>query len=70
MCAGRKISASLSYVTVREEGTMERARGEQDASCAIAFPPFPHLGWLVTTCTFLTVNKLRDIKYSGFFIVL
>jgi hypothetical protein len=28
---GRKISPSLSYVTVRGEGKMKRAREEQDA---------------------------------------
>jgi hypothetical protein len=41
---GRKISASLGYVTVRGDGTMGRARGEQDALCAIASPlPIPRL---------------------------
>jgi hypothetical protein len=40
---GRKLSASLSYVTVREE-KMERSRGSK----TIASPPSPYLGWLAT----------------------
>jgi hypothetical protein len=41
---GRKISASLSYVTIRGEGKMEKAREEQDALCAVASPlPVPRL---------------------------
>jgi hypothetical protein len=59
MYTGRKISASLSYVTVRGEGKMERARGEQDSLCAIASSPSPYLGWLATTCVFVAVNEAR-----------
>jgi hypothetical protein len=45
-CTGHKIS--LTYM--RGEGKMERARGEQDTLCAIAFPPSPYLNWLATVC--------------------
>jgi hypothetical protein len=50
-----KISASLSYVTVRREGQMERAREEQDVLCTIASPPlkFPAL---CGTQRFITVG--------------
>jgi hypothetical protein len=43
---GRKISVSLSYVTVRGEGKLER--GKQDALCDIASPPSSYHGWLAT----------------------
>jgi hypothetical protein len=45
---GQIISVSLSYVTVRREWKMERARGEQDALCTIASPLFLNLDWLAT----------------------
>jgi hypothetical protein len=38
----RKITASLSYVTVEEEGTVERARG-QDILYVVTSPPSPPL---------------------------
>jgi hypothetical protein len=54
---GRKISVSLSCVTVREEVKMLEARWEQDALCAIASPPSTYLGWQTPTC----VHPLRDL---------
>jgi hypothetical protein len=56
---GRKISAILFDVAVRGERSVERARREQDASCAIASLPSPHLGWPPPVCVFVTVNEVR-----------
>jgi hypothetical protein len=65
---GRKISASLSYATVRGEGMMERARGEQDALYAIASPLSPYHGWLAgwpSLRVFVTVSEaLRYLATS------
>jgi hypothetical protein len=56
---GRKISATLSYVTVGGEGKMERARGS-NTPYALSFPlPLrTSAGW-PTMCVFVTVNEAR-----------
>jgi hypothetical protein len=56
---GRKISASLSYVTVRGEGKMERSRGSK-TSYALSLPLLPRTsaGW-PTMCVFVTVSEAR-----------
>jgi hypothetical protein len=59
---GRKISASLRYVTVRGEGKMEGARGEKDASCAIASPPSAYHGW--QTANVCICNGQRSSEIS------
>jgi hypothetical protein len=56
---GRKISASLGWIAVRGEWKMERARGKQDGSCAIASPPSSYHSWPATTCEFVTANDAR-----------
>jgi hypothetical protein len=55
----RKISASLSYDTVRGERKMERTRGEQDAFAqSLSFPHRTSAVW-PPTCVFVTVNEAR-----------
>jgi hypothetical protein len=49
----------LNYVTIRGKGKMERARGEEDASCAIASPPSPYLGRLAANVCIVKVNEAR-----------
>jgi hypothetical protein len=57
---GRKISVSLSNITVRGEWKMERARGEKDAFCAVTSPPSPYLVWLAANVC-IRSTKLGDI---------
>jgi hypothetical protein len=49
--SGRKISASLGYVTVREEGDMEGARREQDVPSSLSLVP--------QLCVFVVVNETQ-----------
>jgi hypothetical protein len=54
-------------VTVRGEGMMERARGEQDALCTIASPPSPHHDWLasnVCICNDQGSSKISCGRYK------
>jgi hypothetical protein len=52
-----KYFVSLSYVTVRKEQKMERARREQDALCATASSPSLTLAGWATMCAFVMVNE-------------
>jgi hypothetical protein len=58
----RKISANLGYVTERGEGKIERARGEQDALCAIASPPSPYFGWLASNMYICNGQRSSEIS--------
>jgi hypothetical protein len=65
---GHKISVSLSYIIVRGERKMERARGEQDALYTITFPLSPYLGWLATSVCICNGQRSSEIscdKYIG-----
>jgi hypothetical protein len=62
----RKISASMTYLTVRREGNMGRARGEQDALFAVANLPSPHLGWLATNVCVCDDQQSSEISCGKF----
>jgi hypothetical protein len=47
---------------------MERARGEQDASCAIASPPSPYLGWLTINMCICNGQQSSEI-FCGKYII-
>jgi hypothetical protein len=54
-----RTSESFCYITVRGEGKMESARGEQDVLCAVASPPsHTSAGWTPVS-VFVTVNDVR-----------
>jgi hypothetical protein len=56
---GRKISASLSYVTVRGEGKLERTRSSKTPhALSLPLPPRTLASW-PPTCVFVTVNEAR-----------
>jgi hypothetical protein len=57
-----KISVSLSFVTLRGEGKLERARGEQDTLCAVASPPSPYLSWLATNVCICNSQQNSEIS--------
>jgi hypothetical protein len=58
MYTGRKMSESLSYVTVNGKGQ----GGEQDTLCAIASPPYPYLGWLATNVCICDGQRSSEIS--------
>jgi hypothetical protein len=63
--SGCKISASLSYITVREEGKMERARGSKmPYALLLPFPPHTSAGWS-PICLFVTINEAQRYLATG-----
>jgi hypothetical protein len=68
MYSGHKVSVSLSYVTVRGEGKMERARGSKTPyMLLLLLPPHISVGW-PPMCVFVTVNVAQ--RYLATSIVL
>jgi hypothetical protein len=63
---GRKISTSLSYITVRGEGKIERATEEQDALCAVASLPVP---WLAGHQHICIGQQSLEISYKKYIMV-
>jgi hypothetical protein len=62
---GRNISGNLGLVTVRGEGKMERARGEQHPLRAIASPSSSYLGWPATNVCICNGDILWQVPHSG-----